>query len=90
MDGNTDIVLADVQYQINQQLQITGSHIQLRWASGDPSTVILSGQGMKKSSTDEVLIDVSGSHTSLSGFTLEKSANHLIQVRAEKMQTVSP
>jgi hypothetical protein len=81
--GNTDIVLSDGQYQINQRLRIIGSHIQLRSASGDPSTVILSGQGMKKSSSVEVLIDVSGSHTSLSGFTLERSANHLIQIRAE-------
>jgi hypothetical protein len=81
--GNTDIVLSDGQYQINQRLRIIGSHIQLRSASGDPSTVILRGQGMKKSSSVEVLIDVSGSHTSLSGFTLERSANHLIQIRAE-------
>ena len=38
---------------------------------------------MKKTNTTEILIDVCGSHINLSGFTLEQSANHLIQVRAE-------
>ncbi len=84
MGGNTDIVLADGQYQINQRLQITASHIQLRSASGAPSTVILSGQGMKKSSSVELLIDASCSHTSLSGSTFATSDNQLLPVRHDK------
>jgi hypothetical protein len=83
LNSGTDIVLAAGRYNITQRLQLTGSHISLRSLSGDPSSVILSGQGMKKTSTAEVLIDVSGSYISLSGLTLEQSANHLIQVRAE-------
>jgi hypothetical protein len=80
----TSIVLANGRYNITQRLSFTGSHIHLTSLSGDPSLVILSGQGMKKSPSAEILIDISGSNTSLSGFTLEQSANHLIQVRAEK------
>lgn len=80
----TDIMLADGRYKINQRIQLTGSHINLNSVSGDPTSVILFGQGMKKTHTTEVLIDVSGSYINLSGFTLEQSSNHLIQVRAEK------
>jgi hypothetical protein len=80
----TDIVIADGHYEVNQRLKFTGSHISLKSMSGDPTSVILSGQGMKYRRTVEVLIDVSGSYISLSGFTLEQSSNHLIQVRAEK------
>jgi len=82
--GATSIVLADGRYNITQRLNFTGSHINLTSLSGDPTLVILSGQGMKKSPSAEILIDVSGSNISLSGVTLEQSANHLIQVRAEK------
>ena len=83
-NSGTDIVLADGRYNITQRLQLTRSHINLKSLSGDPTSVILSGRGMKKSNTTEVLIDVSGSHITLSGLTLEQSSNHLIQVRAEK------
>lgn len=82
--GATRIVLANGHYNIKQRLSFSGSHINLTSLSGDPSLVVLSGQGMKKSPSAEILIDVSGSHISLSGFTLQQSANHLIQVRAEK------
>lgn len=82
--GATSIVLAEGRYNITQRLSFTGSHINLTSKSGDPTLVILSGQGMKKSPSAEILIDVSGSNISLSGFTLEQSSNHLIQVRAEK------
>ncbi|MFQ3193098.1 MAG: hypothetical protein ACI936_004253, partial [Paraglaciecola sp.] len=81
--GATSIVLADGRYNITQRLSFTGSNINLTSMSGDPTLVILSGQGMKKSPRAEILIDVSGSNISLSGITLEQSANHLIQVRAE-------
>lgn len=81
--SGTDIVLAAGRYNITRRLQLTASHISLKSLSGDPKSVILFGRGMKKSNTTEVLIDVSGSHINLSGFTLEQSANHLIQVRAE-------
>jgi hypothetical protein len=81
--GATSIVLADGRYNITQRLSFTGSNINLTSMSGDPTLVILSGQGMKKSPSAEILIDVSGSNISLSGITLEQSANHLIQVRAE-------
>ena len=83
-NNSTDIVLADGRYNIIKRIQLTGSHISLRSSSGDPTAVILSGRGMKKTNSTEILIDVSGSHISLSGFTLEQAANHLIQVRAEK------
>ena len=82
--GATSIVLADGNYNLNRRLSLSGSHINLTSSSGDPTLVIMSGQGMKKSPSAEILIDVSGSNISLSGFTLEQSANHLIQVRAEK------
>lgn len=82
--GATRIVLANGHYNIKQRLSFSGSHINLTSLSGDPNLVVLSGQGMKKIPSAEILIDVSGSHISLSGFTLQQSANHLIQVRAEK------
>jgi hypothetical protein len=82
--SGTNILLADGRYKINQRLQLTGSHISVKSMSGEPASVILYGQGMKPTHTKEVLIDVSGSYISLSGFTLEQSSSHLIQVRAEK------
>ncbi|MEP1446556.1 MAG: right-handed parallel beta-helix repeat-containing protein [Paraglaciecola sp.] len=82
--GATSIVLADGRYNLNQRLSFSGSHIKLTSRSGDPTLVILSGQGMRKTPSAEILIDVSGSDISLSGVTLQQSANHLIQVRAEK------
>ncbi|MDP5030557.1 right-handed parallel beta-helix repeat-containing protein [Paraglaciecola sp.] len=82
--GDADIVLADGHYQINQRLRFTGSHIRLRSVSGNPSSVVLRGHGMKKrESGTEVLVDISGSNITISGITLERTANHLIQVRAE-------
>lgn len=82
--NDTNIVLADGLYKLNQRLQFTGSRINLRSLSRDPATVILLGQGMRKTNNTEVLIDVSGSYISISGITLAQSSNHLIQVRAEK------
>lgn len=82
--NGTNIIVADGRYKLNQRLQFTGSRTSLTSLSGDPASVVLLGQGMRKTNNTEVLIDVSGSYISLSGITLEQSSNHLIQVRAEK------
>lgn len=83
--GNTDIVLNDGHYQIHQRLTFLSPNIRVRSKSGKPSSVILSGTGMKKhQGLPEVLMDISSHNISISSLTLERSANHLIQVRGEK------
>jgi hypothetical protein len=46
--GDTDIVLDDGHYQISQRLIFLSPNIRMRSKSGNPSSPVLSGSGMKK------------------------------------------
>lgn len=76
------IVLAPGVYQISRRIALKRDRITLVGEKG-PNDTILTGKGMKKSRSPEVLIDVMASNITISGITLKNSGNHLIQVRAE-------
>ncbi|WP_414828129.1 right-handed parallel beta-helix repeat-containing protein [Alteromonas sp. H39] len=71
-------------YQLNRRLTFTRSGTTLAGITGIPGDVILYGSGMKKRAQNEILLDISADHITVTGVTLEQSANHLIQVRAEQ------
>ncbi len=77
------IILKPGNYRLNRRLELNRDHLAIV-GEGGPSKTIVSGNGMKKSTVTEVLFDVSASHISISGLTIRSTANHLIQVRAEK------
>ena len=70
-------------YQLTHRIILKKDGISLTGRLG-PQSTILRGQGMKKSRSPEILIDVMANNISITGITLTSSANHLIQVRAEK------
>lgn len=75
------ILLKNGIYQLAQRLTISRDHLAIVGLSA--SEVIIKGSGMRSTKGVEILIDISGSFISISGVTLEQSANHLIQIRAE-------
>lgn len=70
-------------YELTHRIILKKDGISLTGRLG-PQDTILRGQGMKKSRSPEILIDVMANNISITGITLTSSANHLIQVRAEK------
>ena len=82
---NTQILVAPGVYKLNYRLQIKADIVSIMGASGLPEDVVFRGNGMRPPSENggnEILIDVHADNFTLSGVTLEQSANHLIQVRA--------
>jgi hypothetical protein len=79
-----EIILADGDYENATNIRITHANTTLRSQSNDPKKVVLGGSGMQKSSYVEVIFDISASNVTVSGMTLKDTANHLIQVRAER------
>jgi len=83
---NSHIIVLPGEYKFNQRLQIMANNVTILGSTGNPNDVIFKGRGMRPLSLNggsEILIDVHADNFSLSGVTLEQSANHLIQVRAE-------
>jgi len=78
------IVLESGQYKYANNLLLTRPGITLRSRTSDPSQVVLSGNGMLKSNTVELIFDVQASNINIIGLTLKDVSHHLIQVRAEK------
>lgn len=81
---DTVIALADGIYTLPRPLRISGNNVTLRSESGDPTTVVLVGSGMRKTAGVDNLIEVSGKHVALIGLTLREAGNHLIQLRGEQ------
>ncbi len=81
--GNTLILIAEGIYQLSSTLNITGNHVALKSASGDPTTTILRGAGMVPSKRVKNLIRVTGQHFTFSGLTAESAPHHIIQIVGE-------
>ena len=81
---HTDIILHEGTYQLDNTLNVAGSHITLRSQSGNPKTVVLLGKGMQPTKGVNNIIRVSGSHFILDGITLAESGNHLVQIAGEQ------
>lgn len=77
------IIIEPGTYELTHRITLKKDGISLTGRLG-PQKTILRGQGMKKSRLPEILIDVMANNISITGITLTSSANHLIQVRAEK------
>ena len=71
-------------YRLNRRLTFTREGTTLAGKTGIPEDVVLYGSGMRKRDQNEILVDISADHITITGITLEQSANHLIQVRAEQ------
>lgn len=82
--GHTRIELADGKYIAKQTLIIKNHYITLRSMSDDPTKVIISGLGMRKTKHVDNLIRVSGKHFTIEGITLQQVGNHLLQISGEQ------
>ena len=82
--GRVQILLSDGRYPLERALAITGDHVTLRSASGDPRKVVLHGIGMRRTPSVQNLVEVSGQHVALIGLTLQDTPNHLVQLRGER------
>ena len=83
---NSHIIVEPGVYKLNYRLQIKADNVTIVGATGLPEDVVFRGNGMRAASGSggaEILIDVHADYFTLTGVTLEQSANHLIQVRAE-------
>lgn len=78
--GYTKILFNDGIYHLAKTLVINSPNITLASLSGKPNTVVLQGNGMKKTKHIDNLIYVSAKHFNLNGITLQQAGNHLIQI----------
>lgn len=78
------ILVENGKYEHATNIAIYRDNVTIRSISNNPKRVVLSGSGMKKKDTVEVIFDVRASNVTLSGLTLRDVSHHLIQVRAEK------
>ncbi len=81
--GDAEIVLDDGEYRLNRMLTIQGARVALRSRSGLRDRVVLTGNGMRRTSGVDNLISVRGQYVSLTGITLQQAGNHLVQVHGE-------
>lgn len=81
--GNVAIELADGTYTLSSGLYISSPGVTIRSASGNRDAVIIEGDAMSSSASVGVLVSVAADNFTLDGVTLQKSRNHLIQVRGE-------
>ncbi|WOJ98303.1 right-handed parallel beta-helix repeat-containing protein [Congregibacter brevis] len=82
--GRTIISLEAGEYRISSVLRIDGDYITLRSAHGNPDEVKISGGGMRSTPNVNNLVEVSGSHVTITGVTLQEAGNHLVQLRGER------
>ena len=81
--GNMTILIADGSYQIASSTSypyITGNNIVIRSVSGKRDQVILSGGGMKPTSSTENVLGIAGNHITIADLTIQDCGNHGIQV----------
>ena len=81
--GNMTILIEDGYYQIASTTSypyITGNNIVIRSVSGKRDQVILSGGGMKPTSTTENVLGIAGNHITIADLTIQDCGNHGIQV----------
>jgi hypothetical protein len=81
--GNITILIADGSYQIASSTSypyITGNNIVIRSLSGKRDQVILSGGGMKPTSSTENVLGIAGNHITIADLTIQDCGNHGIQV----------
>lgn len=80
---DTTILLADGVYTLDGGLWISAANVTISGASGDRTLVTLQGDQMGPGSSVATLITVAADGFTLSDITLQKSGNHLIQIKGE-------
>lgn len=81
--GNMTILIADGYYQIASATSypyITGNNMVIRSASGKRDQVILSGGGMKPTSSTENVLGIAGNNVTIADLTIQDCGNHGIQI----------
>ncbi|MGB5033941.1 MAG: right-handed parallel beta-helix repeat-containing protein [Saprospiraceae bacterium] len=81
--GNMTILSAEGSYQIASSTSypyITGNNIVIKSLSGKRDQVILSGGGMKPTSSTENVLGIAGNHITIADLTIQDCGNHGIQV----------
>ena len=81
--GNRTILVADGTYTLSSGLYISSPNVTIASESGNRSAVIIEGDAMSSSASVGNVITVAGDNFTLDGVTLQKSRNHLIQIRGE-------
>lgn len=81
--GNITILVADGTYTLDAGLYISAPGVTIAGESGNRDQVVIEGDAMSASAAVGNVITVAASDFRLEGLTLQKSGNHLIQVRGE-------
>ena len=81
--GSFQILIEPGRYAIEKTLTITAPNIRLASAADDPGAVVIEGDAMRADARIGNLIRVSASDFQLSGITLQRCGNHLLQIAGE-------
>jgi len=81
--GNRTILVADGTYTLNNGLYISSPNVTISGQSGNRERVVIQGDAMSASASVGTLITVAADNFTLQGMTLQKSGNHLIQIKGE-------
>jgi hypothetical protein len=81
--GNVTILVESGTYTLNNGLWVTAPGIRIGGKSGNRNDVIIQGDAMSSSASVGTLITVAADDFVLEGVTLQRSGNHLIQIKGE-------
>jgi hypothetical protein len=81
--GNRTILVADGTYTLDSGLYISAPDVRIASESGNREAVVIQGDAMSASASVGTLITVAANNFTLQGVTLQKSRNHLIQIKGE-------
>lgn len=81
--GSFQILIEPGRYAIEKTLTITAPNIRLASAADDPGAVVIEGDAMRADARIGNLIRVSAPDFQLSGLTVRRCGNHLLQIAGE-------
>jgi hypothetical protein len=81
--GNRIILLADGTYTVSGMLNVTGSNITIAGQAGHRANVVIQGDAMSATATVGPVIRVDANNFTLHDVTVQRSANHDIQIVGE-------
>ena len=81
--GDRIILVADGTYTLSSGLYISVPNVTIKGQSGNRESVIIQGDAMSSSASVGNVITVAGDYFTLEDVTLQRSRNHLIQIRGE-------
>lgn len=81
--GDRTILVADGTYTLDTGLYISAPNVRIAGQSGNRQSVIIQGDGMSYAASVGNVITVAADYFTLEDITLQRSGNHLIQIRGE-------